>query len=152
MQHEICSLWCEFFVCSVICFIATILRLKVAKRWLLEKFSLEPCMDVLSQASIKVILSIVHYNRKYRESASLFNISQCFFQCILTNNIHINCSVLWFTKTIVCCTGKCSCISPFNVCYSQHLSFLHHTNISLVPRLLFGPGDFWFYLTWYFTD
>ena len=111
-------------------------------------------MDVLSQTSIKVIDSTVHYNTKnnYIESASLFNISQCFFQCILTNNIHVNCSVLWFTKAIVCCTCKCSCISPFDVCYSQHLSFLHHTNISLVPRILFGPGDVWFYLTPCFTD
>ena len=94
-------------------------------------------MDVFSRASIKVILSIVHYNTE--------NIWKV--QCILTNNIHVNCSVLWFPKTIVCCTGECSCISPFDVCYSQHLSFLYHTNISLVPRLLFGPGDVWFYLT-----
>ena len=40
---------------------------------------------------------------------------------ILSSNIHWNCSVLWFNKAIVCCTGKCSCITPVDVCYSQHL-------------------------------
>ena len=37
-------------------------------------------MDVLSQTSIKVIDStITLQHRKYMESASLLNISQCFF-------------------------------------------------------------------------
>ena len=40
------------------------------------------------------------------ESASLFNISQNCFQCILTNNIYIDDSVLWFTKATVCCTDN----------------------------------------------
>ena len=90
--------------------------------------------------------------RKYMESTSLFNISQCFFQCILTSNIHINCSVLWFTKAIVCCTGKHACISPVDVCYIQLFSFWELTSILLVPRLLFGPCDGWCSLTWCFTD
>ena len=81
------------------------------------------------------------------ESASLFNISHSFFQSILTSHIRINCLILWFTKAIICCTGKCSCISPVDVCYSQHLSFLHHNSISLVSRLLFGPSDVWFWST-----
>ena len=110
-----------------------------------EKLGLGPCVDVLSQTSTKVIDSTVHYNTeniwKVHLCLTLINV---FFLYILTSNIHINCSVLWFTKPIVCCTGKCSCISPFDVCYGQHLSFLHHTSISLVPRLLFGPGDVWF--------
>ena len=83
-------------------------------------------------------------HRKHIKSAFLFNISHCFFQYILTSNIHINCLILWFTKAIVCCTGKCSCINPFDVCYSQHFSFVHHTSISLVPRPLFSPCDVWF--------
>ena len=86
------------------------------------------------------------------ESTSLFNISQSCFQWILTNNIYIYGSALWFTKAIVCCTGIISCINPVDVCYSQHLSFLHHMSISLVPRLLFGPGDVWSYSTRCFTD
>ena len=90
-------------------------------------------------------------HRKYGESVSVFNIIQCFSQCILTSNIHINCLIHWFTKAIVCCTGIISCISPVDVCYSQHLSFLHHNSISLVPRLLFGPSDVWFWLTCCFT-
>ena len=49
------------------------------------------------------------------ESASMFNDSQSCFQCILTCNIHIDSLVLWFTKAIVCCTSKCSCISPVDV-------------------------------------
>ena len=45
-----------------VCFKATILRLKVAKRRFFEKSSLEPCMDILSQTSIQVMDSTVHYN------------------------------------------------------------------------------------------
>ena len=146
VQHEICSLQCEFFV--FVCFMVTILQLKVAKKQFFEKLSLEPWIHVLSQTSIQVIDSKVHYNTKnIVESTSLSNINQSFSQCILTSNIHINCSFLWFTKAIVCCTGITSCISPLDVCYSQHLSFLHHTSISLVPRLLFGPSDVWFWST-----
>ena len=85
--------------------------------------------------------------RKYEESASVFSLVKVFFQCILTSNVHINCLILWFTKAIICCTSIISCISPVDVCYSQHLSFLHHTSISLVPRLLFSPSDVWFWYT-----
>ena len=81
-------------------------------------------------------------HRKYGESVSVFNIIQCFSQCILTSNIHINCLILWFTKAIICCTGIFSCINPVDGCYGQHLSFLHHNSISLVPGLLFGPSVF----------
>ena len=120
-----------------------------------EKLSLEPCMDVLSQTSIKVIDSTVHYNRentwKMHLWVCLTFISECFLQCILTSNIHINCSVLWFTKAIVRWTVIFSCISSVDVCYTQHFS-LHHINIPLVPWLLFGPGDVWFYSTWCFAD
>ena len=102
-------------------------------------------MDVLSQTSVQVIDKKVHYNTeniwKVHLCLTLVNV---FFQCILTSNIHINYSVLWFTKAIVCCTGIISCIRPVDVCYNQHLSFLHHNSISLVPRLLSGPGDVWF--------
>ena len=133
---------CEFFL--LVCFIATILQLEVVKRPFFEKLSLEPCMDVPNRTSIQVVDSTVHYNTvKCLGSTSPFNIVN-FFKFILTSNIHINCSVLWFTKAIVCCTSKLSCISPLDICYSQHLSFLHHTSTSLVPRLLFCPGDVWF--------
>ena len=117
-----------------------------------EKLSLELCMDVLNQASIKVIDSTVHYNTE-----NIWKVHLCltsvygFCQYILTSNIHINHLVLWFTKAIVCCTGKCSCVGPFDVSYIQHFSFLHHTSISLVPRLLFGPTDVWFKSTQCFT-
>ena len=136
-----------------VCVIATILRLKVTKRWFLQKLSLKPCMDVLSQTSIKVIDNTVHYSKEniWKCIPACLAFVNVFFGYILTNNIHINCLVLWFTKAIVCCTGKYSCISPADVCYSQHLSYLYHTSISLVPRLLFGPGDVWFYLTQCFT-
>ena len=132
-----------------VCFKATILWLKVAKRQFFEKSSLEPCMDViLSQISIKVMDSTVYYNTENTWKVHLCLTSMsAFFQYILTNNIHINCLALWFTKAIICCTGKCACITPIDFCYSQHLSFLHHTSISLVPRLLFGPSDAWFWST-----
>ena len=120
----------------------------------LEKLSLEPtCMDVLSQTLIQVIDSTVHYNTENIWKVHLcLTLANVFFQCILTNNIHINCSVPWFTKAIVCWTVIFSCISPVDVVYIQHLSFLHHNSISLVPRLLFGPGDVWFYFTRCFAD
>ena len=47
------------------------------------------------------------------------------------SNIHVNCSVLWFTEAseaILCYTSKCSRISSADVCYSQHFSFLHHAH------------------------
>ena len=84
-------------------------------------------------------------HRKYGESVSVFNIMQCFSQCILTSNSHINCLILWFTKAIICCTGIFSCINPVDVCYGQHLSFLHHNSIPWFPnfslvQVMFGSG------------
>ena len=60
------------------------------------------------------------------KSSSPFDIGQSFFsinaysQVTFTNTIS-----LVYTKAIVCSTGKCSCITSVNVCYSP-----------LVPRLL----------------
>ena len=140
MQHEISSPQSKFF-----CFFYSD---HFTIEEFFEKLSLEPYMDVW----IKVIDSTVHYNTenicKVHLCLTLVNV---FFQYILTSDIHINCLVFWFTKAIICCTGKCSCISPVDVCYGQHFSFLHHTSISLVPRLLFGPGDVWFKSTQCFT-
>ena len=104
---------------------------------------MEPSMDVLSQTLIQVTDSM-HLNtensiRKVHLCLTWVNV----FQCILTSNIHINCLILWFTKANVCCTGIISCISPVDVCYCQHLSFLHHTSTALVPRLFFGPVNAW---------
>ena len=127
--------------------VTNFLKLKVVNRWFFKNLSLDPCMDVLGLTLIQQLTAQYIDIEKKNKSASLFNIIQTFFQCILTSNIHINCLALWFTKAIVCCTGIISCISPIDVCYIQHLSFLHHNSISLVPRLLFGPGDVWFWLT-----
>ena len=95
--------------------------------------------------SIQVTDSIVHYNTEDKWKVHLYlTLVKVFLnERILSSNIHWNCSVLWFNKAIVCCTGKCSCITPVDVCYSQHLSFLHHTSISLVHclslvQVLFG--------------
>ena len=121
----------------------TTLKLKVANRWFLENLSLELCTDILSQTSIQVIDS----KAQYITTQKIYGKYISFFKCILTSNIHINCLVLWFTKAIVCWTIIFSCISPVNVFYIQHLSFLHHNSISLVPRLLLGPGDVWFWST-----
>ena len=148
MRHPSINISFSFLVCGQILFLATILQLKVAKRRFFENLSLEPCMDVLGQTLIRVIDSTVHYNTEDEWKEHLLNISQSNFQCILTSNSHINCLVLRFAKAIVCCTGKCSCISPVDVCYSQRLSFLHHISF---PSLFFGPSDVWFWSTWCFT-
>ena len=121
----------------------TTLKLKVANRWFLENLSLELCTDILSQTSIQVIDS----KAQYITTQKIYGKYISFFKCILTSNIHINCLVLWFTKAIVRWTIIFSCISPVNVFYIQHLSFLHHNSISLVPRLLLCPGDVWFWST-----
>ena len=55
----------------------TILQL-VTKGQFFEKLSLEPNMDVLSQTLMQVI-DITYYSIENGESASLFNITQCFF-------------------------------------------------------------------------
>ena len=65
-------------------------------------------MNVFGQTLFQVIDSTHCNTENKRESASLFNIIHTFFQCILTSNIHMNCSLFWFTKAIICCTGKCS--------------------------------------------
>ena len=142
--HKMCSLRCNFFVvCLFYCNHFTIEGLQKA---IFEKLSLEPCMDVLSQTLIQVIKSTVLQHRENIKKLHLCLTLVMFFSMhtVLTNNIHINCSVLWFTKAIVCCTGIISCISPVDVCYSQYFSFLHHNSISLVPRLLFGPSNVWY--------
>ena len=92
------------------------------------------------------IIDSTHYNTENIVHFRLMLFTH-FFKSILTSNIHRNCFVLWFTKAIVCCTGVISCISPVDVCYSQHLSFFHHNSFSLVPRLFFSPSDVWFWST-----
>ena len=121
----------------------------------MKKLSLKPCMDVLSQTLIQVNDSKVHYNcteYKWKVHLCLIIVKVFHNALILTSNNHINCLVLWFTKAIVCYTGIIPCITPVDVCYSQHLSFLHHNSIPLVPKLLFGPSDVWLHSTRCFTD
>ena len=66
-------------------------------------------MDVLNQTSIQVIDSTVQYDTENIWKVHFrLTLVDVFFQCILTSNIHINCLVLWFTKAIICYTGKCS--------------------------------------------
>ena len=113
--------------------------------WKIELGALHGCTYLNMSTSNWQHSTIQH--RKYKESSSLSNISQSFFQCILTSNIHINCLVLCFTEAIVCCTGIFSCISPLHVFLSQQVSFLHHTSISLISGLPFGPSDVWFWST-----
>ena len=109
-------------------------------------------MDVFSKTSIQVIDSTAHYNKEDKWKVHLCSTLFKALSMHTHNNIHINCLVLWFAKAIICYTGECSCISPVDVCYSQYLSFLHHTSISLAPRPLFGPGDVWFWSSRCFTD
>ena len=56
---------------------------------------------------IKVIDSTVHYNTEdiWKVHLCLTLVNVFLFQYILTSDIHINCSVFWLTKAIVCCTG-----------------------------------------------
>ena len=119
------------------------------------KNSIQQLITDISQAMKAKLCFHHHFKLQIKLFAGISNFwdsKWMFFQCILTSNIHINCLLLWFTKAIVCCTGKYSCISPVDVCYSQHLSALYHTSISLLePRLLFGPSDVWFWLTRSFT-
>ena len=81
-----------------VCFIATILQLKVAKRWFFEKLSLEPCIDVLSQTSIPLIDSTTYHITTQKKIWKVH-------LCLTLVNVFLNTySRVTFTET-VCFSG-----------------------------------------------